>query len=249
VPQSTAASANTTKQQIFCHDFDLGKRLVLPNSSLINYPPQAPNTSSSFESMGKVRSPFLSFVESVTSQLSMSPKSTIHRIVVPSLLSPAIHPHSASAPEYVLQFLHSLRALLRKHSTQLTAFITLPLTLHPRETGLTRWAEILSDGVIELAPFQTHVSSPPAATTGSVTVQEEALQGMLKVHRLPILHEKGGGGSESSGFGDDLAFTLNRRKGLVIKPFSLPPVDGDIDAQHAGIKGDDGSVSRLDIEF
>jgi elongator complex protein 4 len=120
--------------------------------------------------------------------------------------------------------------------------------LHPRETGLTRWTEVLSDGVIELAPFPSLINSPPAATTGSVTGQETP-QGMLKVHRLPILHEKGGGGSESSGFGDDLAFTLSRRKGLIIKPFSLPPVDGDTDVQHAGMEGDGGRASRLDIDF
>jgi elongator complex protein 4 len=205
--------------------------------------------SSGPEAMGKVKSPFLSFIESLTSQLSMSPKSTIHRIVIPSLLSPAIYPNGASASEYVLQFLHSLRALLRKHPTQLTALITLPLMLHPRETGITRWAEILSDGVIELAPFPAHVNSPPATSSGSVPGQEETPQGMMKVHRLPILHEKGGGGSESSGHGDDLAFNLSRRKGLVIKPFSLPPVDGDANAQHGEMEGDGGRASRLDIEF
>jgi elongator complex protein 4 len=244
-----AASANAIKQQIFCHDFDLSKRLVLPSPSLLNYVPQALRTSSSFESMGKSKSPFLSFIESLTSQLSMTPKPTIHRIVIPSLLSPAIYMNTASVPEYFLQFLHSLRALLRKHPTQLTALITLPLTLHPRDTGLTRWAEILCDGVIELAPFPTHIKPLPAASSSSMTGQEETPQGMLKVHRLPVLHEKGGGGSESSGFGDDLAFTLSKKKGLVIKPFSLPPVDGDTDAQHAGMEGHGGGSLRLDIEF
>jgi elongator complex protein 4 len=42
---------------------------------------------------------------------------------------------------------------------------------------------------------------------------------------------------------------LSRRKGLVIKPFSLPPVDGDTDAQHAGMEGSGGGASRFDIEF
>lgn len=103
--------------------------------------------------------------------------------------------------------------------------------------------------MIELTPFPTHFNSPPAGNSGSISGQEETPQGMLKVHRLPILHEKGGGGVDSSGFGDDLAFTLGRRKGLVIKPFSLPPVDGDTDVQHAGIECDGERATRLEIEF
>lgn len=103
--------------------------------------------------------------------------------------------------------------------------------------------------MIELSPFLTHVNSPPLKSSGSITGQDQTQQGMLKVHRLPILHEKGGGSSESSGFGDDLAFTLSRRKGLVIEPFSLPPVDGDTDAQRAPMDSNGGRASRLDIEF
>lgn len=106
--------------------------------------------------------------------------------------------------------------------------------------------EILSDGVLELAPFpSTAIATKvnPAAST-----QEEPPQGMLKVHRLPIFHERGGGGGEASGFGDDLAFTLSRRKGLVIKPFSLPPVEGDSEAQE-GLETGHGKATKVDIEF
>jgi elongator complex protein 4 len=244
-----AGSANISNQQVFCHDFDLSKRLVLPSPSVLHYVPQASGTSPGFEVTENPKSQFLGFIQKLTSRLHTDPKSTIHRVVIPSLLAPTIYTNTASAPEYMLQFLHSLRALLRKYPTQLTALITLPLTLHPRRTGLIRWAEILSDGVIELAPFPTPLNSAPTASSSSATGQEETPQGILKVHRLPVLHEKGGGGGESSGFGDDLAFTLSRRKGLVIKPFSLPPVNGDTDAQHEGIEGDDGKTSKLDIEF
>lgn len=103
--------------------------------------------------------------------------------------------------------------------------------------------------MIELAPFPTQLNSAPIASSSSVTGQEETPQGILKVHRLPVLHEKGCGGGESSGFGDDLAFTLSRRKGLVIKPFSLPPVDGDTDAHYAEIEGNSGRAAKLNIEF
>lgn len=76
---------------------------------------------------------------------------------------------------------------------------------------------------------------------------------MLRVHRLPIFHEKGGGGAMD---GDDLAFTLSRRRGLCIKPFSLPPVDEDTEAERKGSKGEHGQEghshgkqTKVDIEF
>jgi elongator complex protein 4 len=108
--------------------------------------------------------------------------------------------------------------------------------------------EILSDGVLELAPFP---STPIAlkVAPGATTAQEEPPQGMLKVHRLPVFHERGGGGGEASGFSDDLAFTLSRRRGLVIKPFSLPPVQGDSQAQQGGLETDHGKATKVDIEF
>ncbi|KAI9852347.1 MAG: hypothetical protein M1830_006801, partial [Pleopsidium flavum] len=118
--------------------------------------------------------------------------------------------------------------------------LTLPLSLYPRCTGLVRWIELLSDGVLELAPFP-HSSDlgPSAGTSGAATGQEEHPQGMLKLHRLPVFHERGGGGSggsSSGGVGDDLAFTVSRRK-FVIKPFSLPPVEGDTEAQKGEAEG------------
>lgn len=179
--------------------------------------------------------------------ISSSP-TTIHRVVVPSLLSPALYPSESSRPEHILQFLHALRALLRKYPAQLTAMISLPLTLYPRSTGLVRWMELLSDGVLELAPFP---SSAVATKTAPGAAPEEPPQGMLKIHRLPIFHEKGGGGGEASGFGDDLAFTLSRRKGLMIKPYSLPPVEGDAEAQQGAADHghDHGKATKVDIEF
>jgi elongator complex protein 4 len=108
--------------------------------------------------------------------------------------------------------------------------------------------ELLSDGVLELAPFPSSAIVTKSAS-GAATTQEEPPQGMLKIHRLPVFHEKGGGGGEASGFGDDLAFSLSRRKGLVIKPFSLPPVEGDSEAQHGGLEHDHGKATKVDIEF
>jgi elongator complex protein 4 len=192
-------------------------------------------------------SPFTGFLNHLITQISSSPPTTIHRIIVPNILSPAIYPPESSKPEYILQFLHAIRALLRSNPLQLIAIITLPLTLYPRSTGLTRWIELLSDGVLELAPFPSSTIVQKSAP-GSSTV-EEPLQGMLRVHRLPIFHEKGGGGGEASGFGDDLAFLLSRRRGLVIKPYSLPPVEADEEEQKGVIEEVHRKATKVDIEF
>ena len=205
-----------------------------------------PNTD--FKDPPKTVSPFTAFLNHLTTQLSANPPTIIHRIIIPNLLSPALYPAEASRPEYLLQFFHALRALLRKYPAQLTAITTLPLTLHPRSTGLTRWMELLSDGVLEFAPFPS-TSVQVKAAPGASTVHEEPPQGLLKIHRLPVFHEKGGGGGESSGFGDDLAFTLSRRKGLMIKPFSLPPVEPDSEAQQGGLEHDHGKATKVDIKF
>jgi elongator complex protein 4 len=128
--------------------------------------------------------------------------------------------------------------LLRKHSTSTSALFTLPLSLYPRSTGLTRWIELLSDGVLELAPFPS--SSLQVKTTPG---QEEPAQGMLKVHRLP-------GWNEGSASGDDLSFLLGRRKGLFVRPYSLPPVEGDQEGQQGGVEIEGGGkATKVDIEF
>lgn len=201
-----------------------------------------------FAVLDSTKSPFTAFLNHLNNQLSNTGSQTIHRVIIPTLLSPAQYPPHTSRPEIVLQFFHALRGLLRKYPTQLTAITTLPITLHPRSSGLTRWIELLSDGVLELSPFPS-TSLATKSTPGATTVQEEPPQGMLHIHRLPIFHERGGGGGEASGFGNDLAFTLSRRKGLVIKPFSLPPVDGDSEAQQGGLETDHGKATKVDIEF
>ena len=85
--------------------------------------------------------------------------------------------------------------------------------------------------------------------SGGIASQEEPPQGLLKIHHLPVFHEKGGGGGQVSGFGDDLAFILSRKKGFVIKPYSLPPLEGDSEAQQGTLVHDEGKATKVDIEF
>jgi elongator complex protein 4 len=232
---------NAAEQAIFCHTFDLAKRLALPVGTAINYIPIPRTTGSS--------SPFPAILKNIQQQLASTPAHTIHRLVIPSLISPALYPPSSSHPTAVLQFLHALRALLRQYPTRLTALLTLPLSLYPRSTGLVRWAEILSDGVLELSPFPySHMQT--LAQSAGATKEEEKPQGMFAVHKLPVFHEKGGGGGAED-LGEDMAFTLSRRKFVVAK-FSLPPLEGDREAQEEAVReaaGASAMPKKEDLEF
>lgn len=187
-------------------------------------------------------SPYTSILKRLKSAIITSSPDTIHRVVIPSLLNPGLYPPGASRPEYVLQFLHSLKALMSAFSTRVTAMVTLPLTLFPRSSGLVRWIELLCDGVIELCPFPH--SADAMATSGAATSEEDPPQGMLKTHRLPVLHERGGGNDQN--IGQDWAFNLSRRR-FEIKPFSLPPAEGDTEAQEASAPA--GMPKKSDLEF
>lgn len=234
-PQSQDASLH---QQPFCHTFDLTKRLVPPSGTKTSYIPVA---------QGPSTSPFEPCLQHLTKSLSTSSPDTIHRLVVPSLLSPALYPPHAAHPSHLLTFAHRLRSLLRQYSTQLIILLTLPLSLYPRTTGLIRSLEHLLDGVLSLIPFP-HSSSSASdfSRSGASTKEEEKPQGLVKVHKLPVFHERGGGGGGRYGLGEDLAFTVSRRR-FEIRPFSLPPAEGDAEAQE-GRKGDVAGAAK-DIEF
>lgn len=78
--------------------------------------------------------------------------------------------------------------------------------------------EILCDSVLEFVPAQTslHLQHP-------MVKSDEPAQGILTVHKLPI-HNERGGGMDGKGCRENLSFKLSPLKGLIIKPFSLPPV-------------------------
>ncbi|CAL5870615.1 uncharacterized protein PFLUO_LOCUS4854 [Penicillium psychrofluorescens] len=216
----------------FCHAFDLTKRLAHPSITNMSFVPLAPSK----------ESPFISVLNRLQTEIASSASHTIHRIVIPSLLNPTMYPPDTCQPEHLLQFLHSLKALMNAYTTRVTTMITLPLALFPRSSGLVRWMELLSDGVIELCPFPH--SADALTTSGAATSQEEPPQGMLKVHRLPVLHERGGGSDQN--LGQDWAFILSRRR-FEIKPFSLPPAEGDTEAQDASAPS--GMPKKSDLEF
>jgi elongator complex protein 4 len=196
-------------------------------------------------------SPFKAIIKHLQTKLSTSPRTDIHRIIIPGLLLPTLYAPHCARPSEVLPFLHSLRALLRQHPTQLTAILTLPTSLYPRTSGLVRWIELLCDGVIEMIPLPANPGAPAPPSTssssgsGSASGREksEQAQGLLRVHTLPVYHEKGGGGAGASSFRETLAFSLSASRGLVIKPYSLPPLEsetGDGEGEKKGGGGKEG---------
>jgi len=115
----------------------------------------------------------------------------------------------------------------------------MPITLFARSAGLTRWLEVLFDGVFELVPLQHQ--SQMALEPG----KEDKSQGLLRVHSLPIFHEKGGG-LEGSWVRQDLSFKLSASSGLVITPYSLPPV-GEEDEASGNAKAPDDKKEKLEF--
>jgi elongator complex protein 4 len=80
--------------------------------------------------------------------------------------------------------------------------------------------------------------------SGGARTSEEQPQGMVKVHKTPINTERGeGGAGVVNSVGEDLAFTVSRRK-FAIKPFSLPPLEGDQEAQKEA-----GKLTGKEVEF
>ncbi|KAI1740139.1 Elongator complex protein 4 [Xylaria scruposa] len=219
--QRARGASNVGAATTFCHSFDLTKRLSpgdvkgqigFHQSMTIPIPRTQPT------------SPFKLFIQDLASKLANSPPSYVHRVIVPNLLSPTMYSSPSSLPQEVLQFLHALRSLLRQYPKVLTAILTLPLSLYPRTTGLTRWMELLCDGVLEFIPLQsTTIHKPPPSSKGEGK-DDEKVQGLVKVHSLPIFHEKGGGSHSAL---DDQSFSLSRSRGLIIKPFYLPPAESE----------------------
>ncbi|EGX47094.1 hypothetical protein AOL_s00097g140 [Orbilia oligospora ATCC 24927] len=216
---------------LFCHTYDLTKRLTIPSSSKPpTYIPPPPPTSSS---------PFSSILSALYAILSTaSSTNTITRVLIPNLLSPLFYPPSSSHPTHLLQFIHTLRSLTRQYSHILTIMISFPLPLYPRTTGLTRHLEHLSDAAIELHPIPTFLARfEMTKSSSSSTSTDDIPQGLVKVWKA-IEGKKGTGivGNSSKGDGsggvvgmeggDDLAFMLTRRR-MRIERFSLPVDEGD----------------------
>ncbi|KAF2838880.1 PAXNEB-domain-containing protein [Patellaria atrata CBS 101060] len=230
-PTPTDSTTPSQPSQPFAHIFDLTKRLTIPTSNPINHIP-IPTTPSN-------KSPYDPIVRNLQNSLITHPNIP-HRLLLPSLLSPLLYPPSSPLPHHLLPFLHSLRALLRLHPN-LTIVLSVPLSLYPRSSALVRWIELLVDGVLELSPF------PYSHTASGGPKDEEQPQGLLRVWKLPVWEERGGGGWAGGwAGGGDWAFVVGRKR-FEIKAWSLPPVEGDTEAQEAA--GGAGGSGGKGLEF
>lgn len=223
----------STTSKPFCHTFDLSKRLVHPPTARLNFLRLVSDPSTNF---------FERAVSELIGSLSSTPPDTVHRLIVPSVMSPALYHPQSSLPAQILSFQHSLRKLLAAYSSRLVVMQTLPLSLYPRSSGLTKWIELLSDGVYNLTPFP-HSVDAEFQSSRDPTTKEEPPQGLLQVYKMPLLHESGSGNPLAD---TDWTFTLSRRK-FAIKPFNLPPIDGDTEAQQDATKED--KPKKADMDF
>ena len=138
--------------------------------------------------------------------------------------------------------------------------LTWPLALYPSTHPLTRYTRLLTDGVITLHPFPHSFSidavslSSDDGNGGKDKREEEKMQGLISVRKLPVLSEKG----VSVGVGEDMAFAVSRRS-FTIRPFHLPPLEGEEgDAGGGGgatgvheheVDGKEGKVDAKKLEF
>lgn len=101
---------------------------------------------------------------------------------------------------------------------------------------------MLSDGVVELVPLPRAVADRGGKT--------EEPQGLVRLWKLPVLSEKGGG--VGAGGEEDLAFLVTRRR-FEIMAYSLPPADAEEEEGHEGhghAHGEGaGRKTKVDIEF
>ncbi|KAK6463969.1 Elongator complex protein 4 [Scheffersomyces coipomensis] len=121
-------------------------------------------------------------------QLKQDPSKTI-RLVIPSLLNPTIYSPIFSAPTFIIPFIHTLRAQLRKYENSLSLIASICLELYPRDSSLTSTLEGLFDSVIHLQPFNQEMSQliEKAYKNEPAKIQ----QGLVNIIKLPVLSEKG----------------------------------------------------------
>ncbi|KAK6338047.1 hypothetical protein TWF696_001518 [Orbilia brochopaga] len=249
-----AAAASTTPTDIFCHTYDLTKRLAIPPSSKppIYIPPPPPQHATNPHPFQPLLARLTTLLSSAYDDDTADDSSTITRIVIPNLLSPLLYPPAATHPTNVLSFLHALRALTRRYSARVAVMISLSTGVYPRSTGLVRQIEALSDGVIELHPVpafaeRAEMRRGASASGTNTSGGDEVPQGLVRVWKAVegkrgtgiAVGGEGGGGIAGMEGGDDLAFMLTRRR-MRIERFSLPVDDGDEEEE---------KPTKVDLEF
>ncbi|ORY85656.1 Elongator complex protein 4, partial [Protomyces lactucae-debilis] len=209
-PTTSQETQPGSAKDLYCHAYDLTKRLTLaPEMQYTVSPSCAPSSATGSAD------PFAPLLASLIQTLTET--TGFIRAVIPFLLSPALYPPGASQPRHFIRFLNNLRLVCRQYPHRIAIMATLPLDLYPRNTSMTTWAEILSDGVLELTPLPSPTSDVTALETSSMSMAGDPTgpQGLLKLIKIPQL-ERWSAGSEV-----DLAFKVTRKR-FSIEAWSLP---------------------------
>ncbi|CAK7198171.1 Elongator subunit elp4 [Sporothrix eucalyptigena] len=220
----------------FCHNFDLTKRLVPADIKGTLHASPLPNPLQPSPQPESEHSPLRKFLVSVSNSLRSTPQNTLHRIVLPNFLSPTLYALDGWSFPFILALLMGLRSLLREHGRRLTLMLSLSTTLYERDNEYVRQLEELCDSIIELIPLPPGPPSAVAKNAGPSSNSSSShdkspadkMQGWLKVHKLQIYSEFGDAPpSQGAPLRENLCFSVSRSKGLVVEPYSLPPIEDD----------------------
>ncbi|KAL1902268.1 Elongator subunit elp4 [Sporothrix stenoceras] len=236
-PQRGPAAQGTAPGQpiaTFCHTFDLTKRLAPADIKGTLHASPLPNPLQPSPQPEMEHSPLRKFLASVSASLASTPPSTLHRIVLPNFLAPTLYAMDGWSFAYVLGLLTGLRSLMREHGRRLTVVLSLSTTLYERHNEYIRQLENLCDNVVELVPLPpgrpAEVSKNASFSSPGINKSPAAkMQGWFKVHKLQLYSEIGCIGSSPQGksLRENLCFSLSGSKGLVVDPYSLPPIEDD----------------------
>jgi elongator complex protein 4 len=176
----------------FCHSFEISEQMTFPGQDAVVFsPPPAPSGN-----------PFTPLLQSLSTFLDRVPKTAPVRLVLPDLLNPLLYSPESTNPSALLQFLHTVTALIHEHKYA-TLIISLSTSFFPRSNPLVSWVEHLCAYVLQLCPLPR----PPLSST------IKHPQGLVHVHK---------GGLMSS----EMAYRVGRR-GMVLEEWSLPPLEDE----------------------
>ena len=209
-----SGSSNETRGgHPFCHTFDLSSRLK--NSDIkgrFHGIPLRPDASC-----------LTDFMQHLAHELEATSLRTIHRVLIPNLITPGLYSAIHCDPMVLLGFLSQLRALLRQFPERLVAICTSSTALHSRQAGLTRWMEMLADGVLELMP--STASSLSSIAEGSGVGTQRYPQGFLAIHKLALYQEQALASRATTAAMDSYSYRISNQSGMAIYPYSLPPAE------------------------
>lgn len=232
---NTKPGAAPSSAATFCHAFDLTKRLAPTDIKGTLHAFPLPNPLKPSPQPEHVHSPLRKFLASIKKSLDSTPPSSIHRVVLPNFLAPTLYAMDGWTFPYVIALFAGLRAMLRDYSRRLTVMVSMSTSLYSHDNECVFRLETLCDNIVELIPLPP---GPPSAMTASNKPTKasfgtdkgspaDKMQGWFKVHKLQVYSELGGGGTGAQGkpLTENLCFSVSGHKGLVVTPYSLPPIE------------------------